>query len=248
MKVEGHGRIIVQVTRMGRVAALLLIAAAGGPHELLAQTGTSQTYTITEHTQPVGAAAVTVTPSEDGWRVDSTSRLGGSLGLDIRRFEVTYDRQWGTKFVTLDWARGNDHRIIQVAVGATRAQTDTVIPDREARFGTHRVTPGTIALPDYVVGAFVALAARADRLDPGASLPLLLTPRGEVTAEVDAVRLEALDTASGRIMARHVSLLVYRDIQTPIEIWTDRGDLLRADLPLDGISAARADLKTGSGQ
>jgi hypothetical protein len=212
------------------------VAAAVSP---AAQAQGSTSFRVLEHGMPIGSVSISVNRDDTGWHVQSASRLGGSIDLDITRFDATYDRTWGTKFVTLEWAHGNARRIIQVAVGSTRAQTDTVIPDTEARFGAHRVSPGTIALPDYVFGAYVALAARLEVVEPGASLPLLLSPRGEFTAEVDAVGTEDIATADGPVTARHVSLIVYRDGPTPIEIWSLRGELWRVELPEDGITVAR---------
>jgi hypothetical protein len=103
-------------------------------------------------------------------------------------------------------------------------------------------SPGTIALPDEVFGAYQALAARVESLAPGSDIPLLLTPRGEVHGTVDAVRDEDLQTTTSPIRARRVSLIVMREVPTPIEIWVAKGMLLRVDLPLDHLSVIRDDL------
>jgi hypothetical protein len=96
------------------------------------------------------------------------------------------------------------------------------VPDREAGFGTHRISPGVIAVPDYVFGTYQALAVRVEPLAPGDDIPLLLTPRGEVHAIVDAARDDHVRTR-GPVRARRVSLLVIRDVATLIEIWVAQG-------------------------
>ena len=100
-----------------------------------------------------------------------------------------------------------------------------------------------IAVSDFVFGAYQALAARVETLAPGNDIPILLTTRGEVHATVEAVRDEHLQTDSGTIRARHVSLFVMRDVPTPIEIWVAEGKLVKLELPLDRISVIRSDIQ-----
>ena len=174
--------------------------------------------------------------------MQSTSRAAGTIGLDVPRLEISYDTSWRMRFLSMELARGNERRVIHVAVQSLRSRTDVVLPDREAGFGTHWISPGVIAVPDYVFGAYQALAARAEPLAPGSDIPLVLTPRGEVHATVDAVRAEEVRTASGAVPARRVSLLVIREIPTPIEIWIALGALLKLELPLDHLVLIRSDI------
>ncbi len=143
----------------------------------------------------------------------------------------------------MELASGDERRVIHVAIQGIRARTDIVVPDREAAFGTDRVSPGVIAVSDYVFGAYQALPARVETLAPGSDIPILLTTRGEVRATVDAVREEDLLTDSGSLRARRVSLLVIRDVPTPIEIWVAEGKLVKAELPLDRIALLRSDIR-----
>ena len=224
--------------RLGLSIAVLPYVAAAS---VLAQAADSS-FRILENGRAIGHAAVSVTRDSDGWRVRSTSDAGGSIGLEARRVDITYDASWRMRFLSMELARGQETRVIHVAVQGLRSRTDVVLPDREAGFGTHRISPGAIALPDYVFGAYQALAARVEALAPGTDIPLLLTPRGEVHATVDATRDEELRTNTGSIRARHVSLLVIRDVPTPIEIWVSNSELLKLELPLDRLTVVRSDI------
>lgn len=220
------------------VTILVLAAAVGMP----AQTRFDASFRILENGAAIGSAMVAVARDEDGWHVQSTSHAEGTIGLDVIRLEISYDAAWRLRFLSMELASGDERRVIHVAIQGIRARTDIVVPDREAAFGTDRVSPGVIAVSDYVFGAYQALAARVETLAPGSDIPILLTTRGEVRATVDAVREEDLLTDSGSLRARRVSLLVIRDVPTPIEIWVAEGKLVKLELPLDRVSLLRSDL------
>jgi hypothetical protein len=237
-----RGRIATGKHRANRlrlsIAACLLCATV----YIQGQTPGQATFLVIENGTPVGSAAITVTREEDGWRVQSTGHTAGTIGVDIRRLDLSYDRAWTMRWMSIEIVRGQETRVIHVAVQGLQTRTDTVIPDKQARMGVNRISPGSIALPDYAFGAYPALAAKVATLLPGTEIPLLLTPRGEVYASVDAVRDEDVRTTSGVARARHVSLLVTRDILTPIELWIANGALLKIELPLDHLSVIRSDV------
>jgi hypothetical protein len=221
--------------------SIAVLLNAPGNAGLLAQTAEA-TFRILENGLSIGNAVIIVTRDEDGWRVQSTGRAGGSIGLEVRRLDMSYDPEWQTRFLSMEIAWRQETRVIHVATQGLRSRTDIVVPDREVSFRSHWISPGTIALPDDVFGAYQALAARVEMLPAGSDIPILLTPSGEVHAIVDAVRDDELRTSSGSIRARHVSLLVIRDVPTPIEIWVAQGMLLRVELPLDHLSVVRSDI------
>jgi hypothetical protein len=221
------------------IAAVVTICI---PVKLAGQAPERATFRVVEHGAAIGSATIAVSREDQGWRVESTSHAGGSIGLEVRRLDITYDPEWRMRFLSMEIAWRQETRVIHVATQGLRARTDIVVPDREVTFRAHWISPGTIALPDDVFGAYQALAARVDALAPGDDIPLLLTPGSEVHASVDATRDEDLRTTSGSIRARHVSLVVIRDIPTPIEIWVSKGALLKVELPLDHLSVTRSDI------
>ena len=226
--------------RLGLSIVGILLCA--GPIGMGAQARFDTSFRLLENGAAIGSATVAVARDEDGWQVQSTSHAEGTIGLDVTRLEISYDAAWRLRFLTMELASGDERRVIHVAIQGIRAQTDVVVPDREAAFGTVRVSPGVIAVSDYVFGTYQALAARVETLAPGNDIPILLTTRGEVHATVDAVRDEELQTDSGSLRARRVSLLVMRDVPTPIEIWVAEGKLVKLELPLDRISLLRSDI------
>jgi len=221
------------------IAAVVIVATTV---KLPGQAPGQATFHVFENKTAIGSATISVSREEDGWRVQSSSHAGGSIGLEVRRLDITYDSAWRMRFLSMEIAWGQETRVIHVATQSLRSRTDVVVPDREVTFRSHWISPGTIALPDDVFGAYQALAARVETLAPGDDIPLLLTPSGEVHATIDAAREDTLRTRSGSIPARHVSLLVIRDVPTPIEIWVSKGALLKVELPLDHLAVIRSDI------
>jgi hypothetical protein len=221
------------------IVGLLVCATAVG---MRAQARFDASFRLLENGAAIGSATVAVARDEDGWHLQSTSHAEGTIALDVIRLEISYDASWRMRFLSMELASDDERRVIHVAIQGIRARTDVVAPDRGASFGTDRISPGVIAVPDYAFGAYQALAARVETLAPGNEIPLLLTPRGEVHATVDAVRDEDVQTDSGPIRPRHVSLLVMRDAPTPIEIWVVEGKLVKLELPLDRLVLLRSDI------
>ncbi len=234
--VRGKHRAI----RLGLSIVGILLCAA--PVGMRAQARFDASFRLLENGAAIGSATVVVARDADGWQVQSTSHAEGTIGLDVTRLEISYDAAWRLRFLSMELASGDERRVIHVAIQGVRARTDVVVPDREAAFGTDRVSPGVIAVSDYVFGTYQALAARVETLAPGNDIPILLTTRGEVHATVDAVRDEDVTTDSGTIRARHISLRVMRDSPTPIEIWVAEGKLVKLELPLDRLVLLRSDI------
>lgn len=154
--------------RLGLSIVAVLVCAP--PVSVLDQAPFAATFRILENGTAIGSAEIAVARDEDGWRVQSTSRAADTIGLDVPRLEISYDTSWRMRFLSMELARGNERRVIHVAVQSLRSRTDVVLPDREAGFGTHWISPGVIAVPDSVFGAYQALAARAEPLAPGSDI------------------------------------------------------------------------------
>ena len=78
---------------------------------------------------------------------------------------------------------------------------------------------------------------------PGEDLPLFVAPIGETRAIVETVTTEQVRTTSGSIAATHYVLTEIRRRPTRVDLWTNRGRLLRLDLPATSISVVRADVR-----
>src|SRR6185436_6405996 len=164
-----------------------------------------------------------------GWRIQGSMQTKGSVPVRIVNLDLLYDRNWFGRWLTMEMKQPDDV-IVHVAVGRTTAQTDVVRPN-EARFRSSSVSRNTIILPDRAYGAYEAVAARLSASPPGDDLPIFVPPIGETRAGVETVSTEPIAMKTGTIMARHYVLTEIRPRPTRVDLWVDRGRLLRLDLP-----------------
>lgn len=230
---ERHGAEHDRAMRLLAVFLLLVAAAA-------AQTPGAASFRVYEKGKQVGTVSTTVERTAEGWRVRGTSRITGSVVVTIPNFDLYYDRTWGGRFMTLEM-KAPDDAIMHVAVAGATTRTD-IVRATEVRFRSSSVSPDTIFLPDRTYGAYEAVAARLPGMSGGEDLPLFIAPLGETRARIDSVRSEPIRTARGPLTATHYHLTEIRERPTPVEIWVDRGRLLRVDLPRSAISVVRTDV------
>src|SRR5688500_14432456 len=221
-----------------RFLALALILA--GCVDSAAQTPGRATFRVYEKGALVGAVDMTLSSTDDGWRLQGSSRIAGSVPVDIPNLDLHYDKSWNGRFMTLEM-KAPDDAIVHVAVVGSVTRTD-VVRSTEARFRSSSVSPDTIFLADRAYGAYEAVAIRLSGLAAGADVPLFVAPLGETRGQVEAVVTERVMTDAGPIMAKHYSMTEIRERPTPVEIWVDRGRLLRVDLPRAAISVVRSDV------
>lgn len=206
-----------------------------------AQPPATASFDVYQDNQVVGTVEMTREATEQGWRLHGRGRTGGSLPATIPNLDLYYDRDWNGRFMTMEM-KAPDDAIVHVAVTAATTRTD-IVRSTQARTLSHSVSPDTIFLPDRALGAYEALAARLEGTMAGDDLPLFIPPLGETRTRVDAVAAAELRTESGSIDVTRYSLTEIRERPTPVEVWTDRGRLVRLDLPRAGIVMVREDVK-----
>ena len=205
-----------------------------------AQTPGKASFAVYEQGQAIGTLDTNVTRTNDGWRIQGTMHTKGSVPVRIANLDLLYDARWFGRWMTMEMKQPDDV-IVHVAVARSTAQVD-VVRAREAGFRSHSASPNTILLPEYAYGAYEAVAARlSGRSD--ADLPLFVAPTGETRAVVDSVTTERLQTAAGAVSARHFVLTEIRTRPTRVDLWVERGRLLRLDLPNARISVVRSDIR-----
>lgn len=209
------------------------VAAAG-------QLPDAASFVIYEHGQRVGTMETSVTKTADGWRVRSAMQTAGAVPVSIPNLDIHYDSQWFGRFLTMEM-KAPDAVIVHVAVAGAVTRTD-IVREKSARFQSSSVSPNTILLPDRAYGAYEAVAARLARGD-GGDLPIFVAPIGETRAIVDQMTTEPVTTAGGMVQATRYVLTEIRSRPTRVDLWTDRGRLLRLDVPRDDISVRRMDLR-----
>jgi hypothetical protein len=179
----------------------------------------------------------------DGWTITGSAAMSGSIGLDVRRFELVYDAAWRGRSFSLELARAGRTVIAHAVVAALGARTRTdIVLEREVQPAFNHVSPHTVFLPDYVLPAFVALAPRLAGALPGQQIPAFVPLRTEFMLSVEGTKTVVLRTATGEIAARHWSLLLEEALPVTIELWAHDGALLRVTLP-DGLAMERVDVQ-----
>src|SRR5262245_26221336 len=113
------------------IAAVITIAI---PVKLGGQAPARATFRVIENGAAIGSATMVVSRDDEGWRVESTSHAGGSIVLEVRRLDITYDSEWRMRFLSMEIAWRQETRVIHVATQGLRARTDVVVPDREVTF------------------------------------------------------------------------------------------------------------------
>jgi hypothetical protein len=222
-----------------RVLALALVLV--GCADSAAQTPGTATFRVYEKGALVGALDMTLSATEDGWRLQGSSRIDGTVPVDIPNLDLHYDTAWGGRFMTLEM-KAPDDAIVHVAVAGTVTRTD-IVRSADVRFRSQSVSPDTIFLVDRAYGAYEAVAVRLEGLPAGADVPLFVAPFGETRGQVEAVTAERVVTDTGPIMATRYTLTEIRERPTRVEIWVDRGRLLRVDFPRTAISVVRSDVR-----
>ncbi len=229
-----HGR----AGRLSALAAAWILLSAS----LAAQSPGTAAFAVFHRGTNVGTADVTLERTGTGWRLTSRSEIGGDFQLSVKQFDAEYDLAWRPRFMTMELSTPDEHAIVHVAMMGTTTRTDIVRPRKEALFGANDVAADTLFLPDYVFGAFEALAARLQTAAAGTELSMFLVPRLEVRAVASRRPPAVVETASGPRTVARWHLTVARDTPTPLEIWVDAGRLLRLDLPEEGLSVVRMDV------
>src|SRR5688500_12478524 len=225
---------------MCRVLLCLVILLAEG---VAAQTPGKASFVVFEKGQPVGTMETNVSRTNDGWRIQASMEAKGAVPIRIANLDLLYDRNWFGRWMTLEM-KAPDDVLVHVAVGRITAQID-VVRAGEARFRSTSVSANTILLPERAYGAYEAVAARLAGDGARGDLPIFVPPTGETRALVETVTSERVRTRSGSLPAQHYVLIEVRPRPTRVELWADRGRLLRLDFPAAQISIVRADVSAG---
>ena len=226
---------------MMRMWRTLLCLVTLLPASVAAQTPGKASFVVYEKGQRVGALETSVSRTNDGWQIQSTVQTKGAVPVRIVNLDLRYDRNWFGRWMTMEM-KAPDDVLVHVAVSRITAQLD-VVRAGEARFRSTSVSPNTILLPERAYGAYEAVAARLAADGTRGDLPLYVPPTGETRAVVESVTMERIRTANGVLSAQHYVLTEIRPRATRVELWADRGRLLRVDFPAAQISVVRADVR-----
>src|SRR5688500_9987414 len=85
---------------MRSIALVLMLFAAAS--DLTAQATGAASFRVYEKGALVGSVSMTLSPTDDGWRLQGSSRIAGEVAVDIPNLDLHYDRAWGGRFMTLE--------------------------------------------------------------------------------------------------------------------------------------------------
>ena len=234
-------------------ALLLAAAAAWSSPVALTQapadpaTGVA-TFNIFVNATPVGFERVQLTRSDDGgWTIRANGQVTGPLPSDIGRFELTYDDNWQPVSLAVDGVRTGIPFVLETAIAdgvATGTLTQRDVPET---FET-TIDPASIVLPNYIYAPYEVLAVRLSGAGPGTELPVYVAPRGVITARVNDVDTQRIETADRTIIATTYRL-TFDNPEQPLtaEVWVDETQrLLRLSIPFASLDVVRQDLSAAS--
>jgi hypothetical protein len=212
-----------------------------------AQSAGDTTFRIFSRGQEIGSHTVALTRSDDGWHLTSTGEMKEPFQLVLRQFDITYDLAWRPRIMTMEISSVDDRAVVHVAFGLSDGSTRTdVVRAGTAQWGSNKVSPDAIPLPDYVFAAFEALAARLTSSSPGTQLHAFVVPRFEGLLHVDRITSESVPTTGGPLETRRFGLRLARpEGEAPLDVWVANDRLVRVDIPKEGMSVVRQDVVWG---
>ena len=230
------------------VAALLTllwaIPAAPQPPVAAMDASASSSFTVFVRAVPVGSIQASVEGTADGWRIDSSGRLGSPMGIIARRVEIQYDRDWHPASLTVDaTVRGEPTSIRTVFENGTAREEVTVKGTPKST--TEPVPADALVLPNPFFGAYEALAARLATATQGTTLHIYASPGVQYDARVGASSTEMLQTAERVIKARLTSVTFLPAGQPPVEasiLADESGRMLRLEIPMQALQVVREDI------
>lgn len=245
--------ILVQLRCPATVRSLLCLfvlsatAGAGFAQPAVDPGNGEALFNIFVRSTPAGFERVRVIRTDDGWLLQASGQMTAPVPIDTRLFEASYDPEWHPRRLTVEGSQGGIPFRLESTFADGAATNALQEGDRQTTIDD-RIDPASVVLPNSVFAGYEALAARLGSSEPGAELPIYVPPRGFVSARVDAVGIQHIETAARTITARTYRI-TFADPTRPLEaeLWIDENDrLLRVSLPYAAVEVARRDIASVS--
>ena len=226
----------------------LLVMAAPAPAQPVQAEGNTQ-FLVFFRSQPVGREEVVVLKLQDGWVVRGTSRLGPPIDITSRVAEVNYDLEWRPKSLHIDGiVRGQD--VSLKTTFANGRASNAIAIQGKVQPKEDAVAPDAVVLPNAFLGSYAALGRRLQGKTEGTVLRGYIAPQAEVPITVVTVSAERIETPKSVINVTRYAMVMGNPPplgNLPINLWTDQnGDLLRMQIPSQGLELAREDIASAA--
>ena len=199
------------------------------------------TFTVFAEGRPIGKQQVTLTSTDEGWRITSTGELGGFLSLSTSKFEVLYDPSWNPLSLTIDAKFRGQHLGLKTIISGNSAKSQ-IIQGQESEEKINTVSLDATILPNNFYGAYEALAFKLTESSVGEHLPIFIPPQGQIQMSVNKIIEERIQVVDRTIKTQHYSVTFRNPLGfLDAEIWSDEaGRLVRVKLP--SLEIVRSDV------
>jgi pimeloyl-ACP methyl ester carboxylesterase len=232
--------------RASAVAWLLTLLAAPAAQ---AQGSGASSFTVFLRGVPIGSEQVAVARTDQGWTINSSGRMGSPIDLVLRTFMARYDADWKPLELYMDSTLAGQSATVHLNIVGTEARSAVTRLGLNATERTDTIDARAILLPNPIVGAFEAVAARLGGATEGTVLAIHQPALGSFSAEVGAASMERIQTIERMISARRTPLLFRLSgaPPLPLEVWSDEQNrLLRVSIPAQSLEFAREDVASVS--
>ena len=201
------------------------------------------TFNIFLRSVSVGFERSNVERTDTGWIIRANGQVTAPVALETARFEMEYNDDWQPRRLSIEGTRGGtSFGLESIFEGST--VTNELREGSEISTSENRIDPTSIVLPNFFFAAYEALASRLSNSQAGAQIPIYVAPRTQITAYVNTVNAQRLETAAGTFQAK-IFGLTFDIPNQPLnaEIWVDEQQrLLRVSVPSASIDVARQDI------
>ena len=180
----------------------------------------------------------------DGWTIAGVGRLGPPIDVTTRRLEVKYDPNWTPQELTIDAITGSRSTPLRTVVTGGSADSE-YREDGKLAQRRDAIDPRAVLLPNPFFSPYEALTMRLANAKPGDTVPLYLVPQASITAKVDEVATERIQTVERLIAARRsrLTLAAIGSQDLTMFVWGDeQGRLLRLSVPSQSLEVVREDI------
>lgn len=200
-------------------------------------------YSIFLRGAAVGTENVTVQTDATGTTITSEGRLAPPLNITLRKAEVRYTPDWTTTSFAAEGSFNGAETTIRTTFAngtATTQGTQGAVPIARAQ----PVAANTVVLPNFMFGAYAALARRLATDKPGVDLKVYIVPQVEVGVRVTAVHQEQTQVGTSIFPVRRYELVFMQptgDLAVTLTATTD-GSLVRLTVPAQALDVVRSDV------
>lgn len=197
---------------------------------------------------PAGFERVRVVRTDEGWLLQASGQLTAPIPVDTRVFEAAYDEEWRPRRLMIDGSQAGIPFRLDSTFADDGTVTNTLREGERDATSEDRIDPASVLLPNSIFVSYEALAMRLSRSRAGQELPIYVPPRGFLSARIDAVGIQHIETAE-RVIEAQTYRITFVDPSQPLdaEVWVDEnGRLLRVSLPYASLEVARRDIASVS--